>query len=272
MNLELDGTGTIAIGQFTDFTSGRIAVSGSDRSFSQLVNASDTDFVIQGAHVDLPLLARLRLGGMTLQSGGTASVPVLWEIDGASFYISEGVTLAVPAATSYTHASTANDQQRSWIVEGPSSRLDLSNVTTITGGTHYNSRLNVEAWSGGVIDLSKVAQIKDPDTGDTRYRAVAMIVEGVGSRLRLNTLNEFADRNAGSTSGNNLWSSVTVRYEGIVELPSTEQAVFTGVDVNLEPRGFLQGSPHIGATSRLRGTGEVHGNVTNDGIVAPAQD
>ena len=44
--------------------------------------------------------------------------------------------------------------------------LDLSHVLTLTGGTHYNSRLKIEALSGGQVNLSQATQITDPDSGD----------------------------------------------------------------------------------------------------------
>jgi subtilase family serine protease len=249
VNLALDGTGTLQLGKITSLTSGRVLLTGNaEYAFPNLTDAAGTDFQIDKATVDVLQVSR---------------------IDGATFRVTGGTTLSLPLATSYAHASTGNNQHRSWVVEGPGSRLNLPGLTTITGGTHYHSRLFFECWSGGEMDLSGVTQIIDPDAGDTRLRAIGITVEGVGSRIALPSLEEFSDRRAGSTSGDSLWSSITVRYEGQVELRSNSQTELVGVDVNLGRQGMLNGNVQVDIGSRIRGAGVVQGNVVNQGVVAP---
>ena len=89
--------------------------------------------------------------------------------------------MALPSFATYNHASTGNNQYRTWRVEGAGSRIDLSGLTTVTGGTHYNSRIIVEALAGGTIDMSNVSRIEDPNSGDTRQRAIQIKADGQGA-------------------------------------------------------------------------------------------
>ena len=57
---------------------------------------------------------------------------------------------------------TGNSQSRFFRAEGTGSRLELPNVTSVTGGANYSNRMFIEAKSGGVIDLSQVTEIVDP--------------------------------------------------------------------------------------------------------------
>ncbi len=62
--------------------------------------------------------------------------------------------------------------------------LDLSHVTSITGGTNWNSDLTIEAVAGGRIDLAGVQQIADARSGDLRYGRMSVTADGTGSRGR----------------------------------------------------------------------------------------
>ena len=98
MNLELDGTGTLPFSQLESFTSGRMALSGSVTwTFPLLEDAIDTDVVIDTSSVQFVALTKLPSGSLTLLHGGTANVPLLTEINGASFDVAGGVTLTIPA-------------------------------------------------------------------------------------------------------------------------------------------------------------------------------
>ena len=48
----------------------------------------------------------------------------------------------------------------------------MSELELILGGTHYDSRIFVQARYGGQIDLPSVKEINDPDSGDSNYRSV----------------------------------------------------------------------------------------------------
>ena len=186
--------------------------------------------------VDLPLLARLRLGGMTLQSGGTASVPVLWEIDGASFYVSGGVTLAVPAARGYAHAGTGNYQHRYFRAEGVGSRLELPNLEQISGGTYYDNRMFIQAQDGGVVDLSRVIQIVDSAAGDLRVRSIDVTAEGAASRVELDALTQYID-GQGYDFGDGKYSTLSAKAGGTIDAPLLTSA--QGVNLELDGTGTI---------------------------------
>ena len=115
----------------------------------------------------------------------------------------DGVTLSLPAATSYVHASTGDNQTRRWRADGAGSTLDLSNLRTISGGTHFNSDLRIDAAEGGQIDLGQVDQILDPNSGDLRRRAVEVRADGAGSTIDLTSLTFVEDRDTVKRSGYN---------------------------------------------------------------------
>jgi hypothetical protein len=238
VNLELDATGTIQVAQFTRFTSGRVAMSGAARAFPALADASSTTFVVNGVHLDLPLLTSLRHGAMTLQSGGTASVPQLSDIDGASLYVYGGATLVVPGATSYSHAGTGNSQHRYLRAQDAGSRLELPNVTWIGGGSYYNNRLFIEGKAGGLVDLSNVQQIADPNDplgGDTRLRSIDILAEGADSRVELQDLINFIDRYGASASGDARYSTIQERDGGQILTPMLTTTV--GVHIERDAAG-----------------------------------
>ncbi len=216
VNLDVDGTGTIAVDQIQRFTSGRVSIIGVDRTFTSLVDAADTDFIVVGGSVSLPELEVLRYGSLELNSGGRLNVPKLYDIDGSSILVNAGVTLTLPLVTTYNHASTANDQHRTLRAQDANSRLELPNLESITGGTHYNSRIFVQAEAGGVLDLTKVKQIVDSVDGDTRYRSIDVSAKDAGSLVRLDELLNFIDRNGTSESSNSLYSFIRQTNSGVV--------------------------------------------------------
>ncbi len=106
-------------------------------------------------------------------------------IDGASFFVSGGAHLALPAATAYAHAATNNNQVRHFQATGVGSLLDLSALTSITNGTSYGSQIQIDAIAGATIDLGSVKQIADGAGGDYRLRAVTITASGANSTVKL---------------------------------------------------------------------------------------
>jgi hypothetical protein len=149
VNLMLDGTGMFPTAQITYIWHGRMVLSGIDHDFTNLVDLTDTDVIVDG---------------IAPQFGSVTA------IDGTDRLVRNGGILELPMVTSYAHASTSNSQTRTLRAEGAGSLLDLGNVQTVTNGTHYNSRLVIEAISGGQIDLGDTVEITEPNSGDLRYR------------------------------------------------------------------------------------------------------
>ena len=102
----------------------------------------------------------------------------------------------MPAVTSYDHGSTGINQQRTWRAEGAGSTIDLSELTSILGGTHFGSNLSVQALTGGSIDLSGVVTILESETGKPEYRRIDLGAVGVSSTITLTSLEVFADSHA----------------------------------------------------------------------------
>ncbi len=234
----LDGTGTLDTAQWQSFTSGRLTVDAEGTNLAALEDATGTQLVVTHAHAAFPMLTTLRFGSVSLANGGTVDLPLVSDIDGASFFVSGGVTLALPSVSSYSHQSTGSFQVRTWRVEDVGSRLDLSQLTTITNGTHYATRLSVEALYGGTIDLSGVISIIDPSSGDTRRRSVDVLADGAGSTIRLDALTTMTDAN-GTASGDvdGRWSTLTARDGGTIAAPLLVS--LQGVDVLLDGTGTL---------------------------------
>ena len=66
MNLELDATGGVEVGQFTDFTAGRLAFRRGS-GIRELADATGTAIEISAVHVELPLLQTLTDGKLILR-------------------------------------------------------------------------------------------------------------------------------------------------------------------------------------------------------------
>jgi len=200
VSLTLNGTGTLPVAQLVTFASGALSISGTDYAFPNLVQAGGTALTVDGVHADLGAVTYLGGASVTLRNGGTADLSRAADIHGASFLVSGGVTLALPAAGVYYHASTASNQARTFRADGAGSVLDLANLTAIVNGDHYNSDINIEALSGGTVDLRGVTEIRDTDFGDTRVSRVRVAASGADSRIDLSSLANFHDVNGDELS------------------------------------------------------------------------
>ena len=184
VNLVLDGTGVLAVGQLETLLNGRLVISGAGQSFPSLTRADGTAIEVQGVPADFGAVTRMSRASVKLTGGGTADLHSASDIDGASFDVGGGVTLALPGATHYELATTGNNQHSRLAASGAGSRLDLSGVGTITGGSHYDAQLFIAASAGGSIDLRGTRQIVDRPDGDQRYRAVHVTAQDANSRIR----------------------------------------------------------------------------------------
>ena len=112
------------------------------------------------------------LGSKIIVEGvrGSLTVTGQADINGCDLWALGGGVISLPDLTEYQNVSTANNQHRSIVAEGIGSRIEFPSVTSVTGGTHYDSELAIRALNGGSIDLSAVEQILDPGSGDVRQR------------------------------------------------------------------------------------------------------
>jgi hypothetical protein len=209
VDLSLDGLGTLATGQITEFTSGRLLMNRLTADLSSLRDASGTTMEVEGISVTLEGLQRL---------------------DGASFIVRLGGALVLPGARTYFGAATENSQIRRFRAEGTGSRLSLPNLTGIRNGDAFGSDIEIEAVAGGQVDLSMVRQFSD-DTGDTRSRRIRVSADGFGSQINLGRLESFIDENS------DVLSSIAVQSGGEVLLGALRD--LQGVSLSLSPLGNL---------------------------------
>ncbi len=115
-------------------------------------------------------------------SGGTLTLNNLTDIDGASFMVSGGAALSLPGATSYAGAAGATTTLEA---TGTGSTLSLANMTSLTAATGYGAVTQVEALSGGTVDLAALSTISGG--------AAALDSDGSDSVLDLSALTSFAN-------------------------------------------------------------------------------
>ncbi len=160
-------------------------------------------------------------------------------LHGSNVLVSGGASATFPALVSYANALPVGltSQTRTLSAMGAGSLLDLHNVETIANGLNYQTRLVISAAGGGAIDLSGTESIVDSNIGDLRYRTIDITADGAGSNIDLSALTTFSDSYAGSTTGENRYSSLTAKNAGVIDAGML--ATLTGVNVTLDGSGTL---------------------------------
>ena len=206
--IDVDAASFVVTSQITTLTDGAIDFTGAATyDLSNVTNLARTSVSVNGA-------------------GRVVNLPRATNIDGASFVVTGGAHLSLPAATSYSHAATIDNQNRYFQATGSSSVLSLSGLTSITNSTRYFSQLFISALGGGVIDLSAVTQIADGNGGDLRGRAVIIAANGsaggTASTINLAALTTFTDAQGGdlSLSNNNAFSRLNAYNGGVLQTPA----------------------------------------------------
>ena len=177
----------------------------------------------------------------TLSGGGTANLDNASKIDQASFFVSGGVTLALPAATSYSAQNYSTIQ-----ASGTGSVVDLSHLTALAGAPYWP--LSVNALAGGKVDLSNLATYTG---GVTRFTA-----DGAASTIDLPKLTKlFSDSYYNSwlqatNGGTIVLNSGTVNLTG-VDVSAASTGTIVGGALQLF-RGALSGSATLWAIARSR--------------------
>jgi hypothetical protein len=119
----------------------------------------------------------------------------------------------------------------------------LPNLTNITNGTFYDSNIVIEALSGGVVNLPLVAEIIDPNSGDTRYRAVSITADGVGSLVNLPALVNFMDVYGSGTFNSDGRYSFLKALNGAMINATAFGPPFIGVEIFEETGGVVNLRP-----------------------------
>ena len=267
--MPLDGTGTLDTSTIVDLKSSQVNVSGAAVDFSALVSIYATTFSVEFANIDLSSLRDLRYSTLTAAGDSELSFPVAVSIDGSSLSAYDRSALSFPSLRRISHGSTANNQTRKLEAVGYGSKLDLHSVETITGGTHYGSRISVRAIVGGTVDLSGLERYEDPSGGDARQRSFDVLSEGAGSEVLVTSLRELRDRSVASAASStelNQWRAL--RSGSIVVGVGNELQIY-GTTVTLQDGGNFVGDLRIASGSYLVGDGAVEGSVANRGQVNP---
>ena len=222
---------------------GRVELSGGiPFQFPVLTDGHSTEWVVTGpsTSLDLPQLVDLSEGLVQLSGGGTATAPLVTNIDGASFDIRDNVAFTLTLPTNYDFASTGNSQRRTWQVATDGS-LQLPNLQTITGGQNLDSDMTIEAFSGGQIDLSSLIMIADPAAGDLRNRSIDVLANGTGSLIDLSALQTFLDREGYEVTGNGQYSGLAALNGGSLQLSTkpADDIQLTGVRLRLDDSSSL---------------------------------
>jgi RHS repeat-associated protein len=206
-DLTLDGTDGFAEGQLTSLNNATITVNGGTRHFTELASIDGNNVAANG--------------------GAVVSFPNVKSISGPN-----GYGLSIQASGTSGPNGT-----------GTPSRIDLSQVTTLNGGQN-NAYLAFNAYSGGEVDLSKVAS--DP-AGRTLFQA-----SGTGSVINLLSLPKLIS-DQGATSLLSVTGGAAVHaplltslihtdltMDGIGGFPEGQIAVFTNatITVNSGTRKF----------------------------------
>lgn len=199
VDLKFTRFGSLTTQHLESYRNGRVTTLAMDADFGNVTDVQGSSFTLLGGTVKLDKAAN---------------------IDGASFDIRE-TSLALPAATSYSHADTA----ASLAVSGAGSVLDLRNVTVFDGGTSESDALVISATSGGMVDLSGV-------TSMTSNR-MNMRVAAPNSRIDLSSLETLENGSVEAFDGS------------VVELPNLSNVLGSTSD-------FLSGLQAIFAWSGSR--------------------
>ena len=228
----IDGLGQLPTAQVQELTRSQVNLTGAAFDFSGLTTVDSTSIGVTHAAVDASALTAMTRGSLTLRGGATVDLSAVTDVDGMSFDVNDGVTLDLANVTTYEHLGPGNDVHRTWTVRGSGSRINLSGLTTITGGTFFNDQLVIQAYSGGQMDLSGVTEIVEADSGDTRQRAVRIRSQHEGSLVDLRSLQTFDDANIAPNSGWNAgrYSELIASLGGSIRLDSISR--LAGVSVS----------------------------------------
>jgi hypothetical protein len=231
--VSLDGTGTnTSTGQISSLTASTLTVSGGNESFSSLTSLTASTLTV---------------------TGGSSSFTNVNYLNSSSVFVSNGATVSMPLVQSYS--ALAANSATYLEASGAGSQLNLSSVTTLTGGKGQggtNWAANIEALGGATVDLSGWTT----DGGG----AVEVEASGQNSQVKMSTLPEFLSSVTNYSSGLeaindgsvvmpdlNALNNVVVALDGTATNTSTAQ-ITSLTDSSLTVTG---GSPSFAALNDL---------------------
>jgi hypothetical protein len=217
-----------------------------------------TEFITIDSDASLETLADSRIvGSLTISpegslsaKGGSFEALGTTVIDGANLYASAGGRLLLNNATSYSPWGSGN-RHRVIRAEGLGSLIEMRGVTSLIGGTAFNTRILVDALHGGTIDLGGVTEIVDPNSGDTRYRSIDLTADA--GTIKLPLLTRFIDVYGTTVNGEGLYSTIAVRNRGLIDAPRLTQ--LQGVHLDLDGTGTFLTSQITSLISSLSSRG-----------------
>ena len=153
----VDIRGAVAMPRVMEVSGGRWEISTLDSvSYPELVSLTDTSLNVGSAAVDFPNLVSAKRTVFRIDDGAHVTANNLAVINGASLYVYDGSTLALPAVRHFNLETTANSQHRYFRVEGVGSRLDLSNLLSFDNNGQYDSRWYVQTFGRRSDRLGRV--------------------------------------------------------------------------------------------------------------------
>ncbi|MCA9312411.1 MAG: hypothetical protein KDA21_14455, partial [Phycisphaerales bacterium] len=188
--------------------------------------------------------------------------PALTNIDRSSIIVSGGVWYTLPAGvTTFTGdgGMGINEKRIVFQVSGAGSRIDASSLTTINatfGGLGGISQ-RFEALSGGVLDLSNVTSITGGGSGANGGGPVD-ILANTGSEIDLSALQTLTGVNNGAR----------IRPEGGTIRVTTLDCIRTRIEMT-NGGGLTGTSIGLDGTSAIRGAGIITGDVELAGELSP---
>lgn len=237
VDIELSISGTLATSQITQYTGGSATIDGIFADFSNAITIDRSNF--------------------TLQNGGTVNLNSVTNLYRTGFYVYDGVTLTLPAATTYAAGESGISESVTLRADGPGSYLDLSAIVNLSGDVGWNGKFYVEALNGGYIDLSNSTTIT---VGN-----MLVLADGTSSTVNLSGFTAMVST-PGFQSSN---SSLEARNNGSIELTDTALTI-QNVRVILDATGTIAvNTLNLAQDSTLSGNGVLGGGVTSSGTVTP---
>ena len=237
---EMEGTGT--------FTSSFEAKNGG------IISATPTNLV----NVDLVLHASGSIAtaqilsytsGQVTTFGVSPDFSNLLSVNGAGFIAYTGAVVTLPNVQTVSYPAPAI-----WEARGPGAQLAFSSLTNVQGPLAFGGlpRLAVQAFSGGLIDLTGVSQVTAGRFG--------LLADGTNSLVNLGNTTNL------SCAG---FSTADIRNAGTIRF-STNGFFANGIELELNGSGSYE-TPllELGATADLLGAGTYTGTLINGGEVRP---
>jgi hypothetical protein len=251
--LDLRGLTEISMGNsgFLASAGGQINLSGL-LSFTGAMETGGANYLEadDDGQILAPGLTTLRGVNLILMNGGALSASMINSFTNGDIRVLSS-TMVMPALTIYDGSGA----DRTILVNGSGSRLDLSHVTTWRGAGSPSDgrRVAVRVYSG-VLDLHLLPAIS---TGNT-----AFIAAGATAHIDLSGLTTFAG--PAESPGFNFVEG----YGGGTITLSPVTTAITNVTVELNATSkIIAGTLHLDSGSSLTGAGTIQGNLVNDGQI-----